>query len=71
MAELLPPGGLLAGFFFLCDQAKGPPFGILSPQLDQLLSGFQCVEDRPVADSIPIFADRERWRGRKQPTPAK
>ena len=27
-AELLPPGGRLAGFFFFDDVAKGPPFGI-------------------------------------------
>ena len=27
-ADLLPPGGRLAGFFFFDDVAKGPPFGI-------------------------------------------
>jgi thiopurine S-methyltransferase len=63
VAELLPPGGLLAGYFFICDQIKGPPFGILAEQLNDLLaSNFACLEDAPVADSIPVFAGRERWQ---------
>jgi len=63
VAELLPSGGLLAGFFFVCDQAKGPPFGILPEQLDELLGpNFERTEDVPVDDSIPVFAGRERWQ---------
>ena len=63
VAELLPPGGLLAGYFFVCDQLKGPPFGILPEQLDTLLlPNFERLEDAPVADSIPVFAGRERWQ---------
>lgn len=63
VAELLPPGGLLAGYFFVCDQLKGPPFGILPEQLDALLlPNFECLTDQPVADSIPVFAGRERWQ---------
>jgi thiopurine S-methyltransferase len=63
VAELLPAGGRLAGFFFLCDQAKGPPFGILQEQLAGLLNpGFELIEDTPVTDSIPVFAGRERWQ---------
>ena len=63
VAELLPPGGLLAGYFFLCDQLKGPPFGILPEQLDDLLQAdFEQIEDRAVHDSIPVFAGRERWQ---------
>ncbi|MBS1140322.1 MAG: Thiopurine S-methyltransferase [Proteobacteria bacterium] len=63
VAELLPPGGLLAGFFFLCDQPKGPPFGILPEQLDDLLGAhFERIEDAPVGDSIPVFSGRERWQ---------
>ena len=63
VAELLPPGGLLVGYFFICDQAKGPPFGILPEQLDELLlPNFECLTDQPVADSIPVFAGRERWQ---------
>lgn len=63
VAELLPPGGLLAGFFFLCEQPKGPPFGILPEQLEALLApNFVQIEDREVDDSIPVFAGRERWQ---------
>lgn len=63
VAELLPTGGLLVGYFFVCDQLKGPPFGIEQSQLEGLLlPHFQCEEDRPVADSIPVFAGRERWQ---------
>lgn len=63
VAELLPPGGLLAGYFFLCDQLKGPPFGILPEQLDELLqANFERIEDAAVHDSIPVFSGRERWQ---------
>lgn len=63
VAELLPTGGLLAGYFFVCEQLKGPPFGILPEQLDELLGPhFERIEDRPAADSIPVFAGRERWQ---------
>lgn len=62
MAELLAPGGLLAGFFFFGDAPKGPPFGITRDELGAWLSpAFELVEDEPVADSIPVFAGRERW----------
>jgi len=63
VAELLPAGALLAGFFFLCEQPKGPPFGILPAELDALLMpNFEPVEDVAVIDSIPVFAGRERWQ---------
>lgn len=63
VAELLPSGARLAGFFFVCDQPKGPPFGILPAQLDELLRpNFELIEDKPVDDSIPVFAGRERWQ---------
>ncbi len=63
VAALLPTGGLLAGFFFICDQPKGPPFGILPAELDALLSAnFELIEDAAVDDSIPVFSGRERWQ---------
>ncbi len=63
VAELLPAGALLAGFFFICEQPKGPPFGILPAELDALLSAnFECIEDAAVDDSIPVFSGRERWQ---------
>jgi len=62
-AELLAPGALLAGFFFFDDVLKGPPFGISAERLGELLAPyFVCVEDAPVADSIPVFQGKERWK---------
>lgn len=62
MAALLAPGGFLAGFFFFGATPKGPPFGIERHELDALLAPhFELIEDEPVADSIPVFAGRERW----------
>jgi hypothetical protein len=61
-AELLAPGTKLAGFFFFDDVPKGPPFGIEWAALDALLMPyFECLEDAAVADSIPVFAGKERW----------
>lgn len=62
-AELLPPGGLLAGFFFFDDGEKGPPFGLAAGQLEALLLPyFERIEDAGVADSVPVFAGKERWQ---------
>lgn len=61
-AGLLGPGGRVAGFFFFDQTVKGPPFGIGRAELDALMAPhFDCVEDKAVADSIPIFAGKERW----------
>ena len=63
LAQLLPPGGLLAGYFFFHDDPKGPPFGTSAQELEGLLSAaFEQVEDREARDSIPVFAGRERWQ---------
>lgn len=62
-AQLLPPGALLAGFFFFDDAQKGPPFGIAPEQLAGLLTPyFVRIEDAAVEDSIPVFAGKERWQ---------
>lgn len=61
-AELLAPGGLLAGFFFFGSSPKGPPFGIARAELEQLLTPhFALVEESDVVDSLPVFAGQERW----------
>ena len=61
-AELLGQGGVLAGYFYFDEAAKGPPFGIGRAELDALLSpAFACVADEAVEDSIPVFAGKERW----------
>ena len=62
-AELLKPDGVIAGFFFFADSPKGPPFGTSPAELDALLKPhFERIEDRAVADSIDVFAGKERWQ---------
>ncbi|CAN7517608.1 methyltransferase domain-containing protein [Caballeronia sp. LjRoot29] len=62
MAELLQPGAMLAGFYFLGNTPKGPPFGIERDALDALLTPyFELVEEHEVTGSIDVFAGRERW----------
>ncbi len=64
-AALLRPGGLLFGYFFLDDNAKGPPFGIAPGALEALLgTDFVRIEDTPVPapDSLPVFRGKERWQ---------
>ena len=61
--ELLAPHGRLAGFFYFSEEPKGPPFGVSPAQLDELLTPWFVREtDEPVADSVPVFAGRERWQ---------
>ena len=64
MAEVVAPGGLLAGYFFLAPGERGPPFplhddaelrGLLEPR-------FERIEDRAAAHSIAVFAGHERWQ---------
>lgn len=64
VAELVAPGGLLAGFFFFDAGERGPPFPLHGQQeLDALLRGlFERIEDAPVADSIDVFRGKERWQ---------
>lgn len=62
MAELLAPGALLAGFFFIGATAKGPPFGIERDALGALLGPyFTLCDEHAVGGSLPVFAQRERW----------
>lgn len=62
-AELLKPGGIIAGFFFFDVNPKGPPFGTSAQELEGLLgSRFECVQDEAVDDSLPVFQGRERWQ---------
>lgn len=59
---LLAPGGMLAGYFFFDDNAKGPPFGIGRARLEELLApGFVCIADEAAEDSLPVFGGKERW----------
>jgi len=63
VAQLLRPGGRLAGFFFFDDSERGPPFGLKADELEALLSErFERIADAAVGNSIPAFAGRERWQ---------
>lgn len=64
MAELVKAGGHLAGFFYLDEGERGPPFPLHSQaELDGLLAAdFDRVQDAPVPDSIPVFEGKERWQ---------
>ena len=63
VADLITPGGRLFGFFFFDASEKGPPFGISSTALEALLEiNFDRIEDAQPADSIGVFAGKERWQ---------
>jgi SAM-dependent methyltransferase len=65
MAELVRPGGELAGFYYLDDNQRGPPFGISLAGLEALLEqAFDRGESEPVpaAQSIPVFKGKEIWQ---------
>jgi SAM-dependent methyltransferase len=60
VAEVLRPGGRLAGFFYLDDNPRGPPFGTTKG----LLAGFELQEDQAIPDSesLPVFKGKEVWQ---------
>jgi len=64
VAELVRPGGELAGFFYFDAGERGPPFPLHSQaELEALLApSFELLVDEAVADSIPVFAGKERWQ---------
>jgi SAM-dependent methyltransferase len=68
VAQLLPAGGMLAGLFViepvLPAPRRGPPFVTTLAELHDLLdTAFDLREDLPIdaAESLPVFAGRERW----------
>jgi SAM-dependent methyltransferase len=68
LPTLLAADGELVGLFFidteLPQHRRGPPFVTTRAEVDSLLgAAFECLEDAPVppADSLPVFAGRERW----------
>ncbi|GHD72322.1 methyltransferase domain-containing protein [Vogesella fluminis] len=62
MAQLVKPGGYLAGYFFLRPTLKGPPFGAALTQLQALFQPwFSLQQQTPVSGSLPVFAPDEYW----------
>jgi SAM-dependent methyltransferase len=65
MAELVRPSGELAGFFYIDDNQRGPPFGISREGLKGLLAeAFELTEDEavPPEQSLPVFQGKEIWQ---------
>lgn len=68
-ASLLQPGGVLAGIYFFGDKDDGPPFGLAAEEPARLFDDeFVIVADHPIAaaESLPLFAGRERWQERRR-----
>ena len=65
MGELVRPGGELAGFFYMEDNQRGPPFGTSRDQLASLLGAdFRLTSEQavPPVESIPVFRGKEIWQ---------
>ena len=69
VGELVRPGGELAGFFYLDDNDRGPPYGTSKVQLAQLLGSFELREDQaiPESESIAVFKGKEVWQAWRRP----
>lgn len=64
VSDLVRPAGGLAGFFYIDDNERGPPFGIAPAALAELLEpAFALEEDLavPRTESLPVFQGKERW----------
>jgi SAM-dependent methyltransferase len=65
IAAMVRPGGRLAGFFYLNDNERGPPFGISLSRLNELLEGAFVREENeniPPEQSVPVLAGHEVWQ---------
>ena len=65
VAEVVRPAGRLAGFFYLNDNERGPPFGIDATRLAELLEkNFELMEEEsiPAEQSVPVLAGHEVWQ---------
>ena len=59
-AELLRPGGVLAGLFFVLGRPGGPPFDVTEPEIRGLFAPRFALERlRPERDSFPERRGRE------------
>lgn len=62
MAQLLRPGGLLAGLFLYGEESDPPPYMLSDEQANDLFTKkFSLVRTLAVNDSMPFFAGKERW----------
>lgn len=68
-AQLLAPGGILAGLYYFDEQGDGPPYGLAPDEPATLFDPhFLRVADHaiPATESLPLFAGRERWQERRR-----
>jgi SAM-dependent methyltransferase len=66
VAELLKPGGLLAGFFFYGEEPDPPPFPLTESKASALFDArFDLRTSEAVTDSLSIFAGQEKWQERQ------
>jgi SAM-dependent methyltransferase len=69
VAELVRPGGELAGFFYFGENEKGPPFGVAPHALKIFLQEHFTLESEmpiPPDQSIPVFKGKEVWQAWKR-----
>lgn len=64
MAELLLPGGRLAGLFLYGQEPEPPPFPLTDVTAAALFGeSFRLVNGQPAApDSVPVYQGMERWQ---------
>jgi SAM-dependent methyltransferase len=70
MAELLRPGGVLAGFFFYGQDPEPPPYPLTLDTAAELFGkNFRLIEDRavPADESLALYAGAERWQVWQKP----
>jgi hypothetical protein len=63
MSELLRPKGRLAGFFLYGEETDPPPYPLTEAAAQELFADrFELIRTEPVADSLPIFREMEKWQ---------
>jgi SAM-dependent methyltransferase len=63
VAQLLRPGGILAGFFFHGQEPKPPPYPLTEQKAAEIFGGrFELQTSDAVTDSLSIFAGQEKWQ---------